>query len=64
MQAQGQGHNRKSMAAAIYKTLIKVVLDSSAFVQKVTIFWYVKNSSKLIYFHKNNRALPCFLKSY
>ena len=58
MQAQGQGHNRKSMAAAIYKTLIKVVPDSSAFVQKVTIF------SKLICFHKNNRALPCFLKSY
>ena len=43
---------------------IKVVPDSPAYVQKVTIFWHVKNSSKLIYFDKNNRTLPCFLKSY
>ena len=32
--------------------------------KKLPSFDMLKNSSKLIYFDKNNRTLPCFLKSY
>ena len=32
--------------------------------KKLQSFDMLKNSSKIIYFYKNNRTLPCFLKSY
>ena len=32
--------------------------------KKLPSFDMLKNSAKCIYFDKNNRTLPCFLKSY
>ena len=55
---------RSRQTGCIEISSFKVVPDSSAYVQKVTIFKYVKKNLKLINFDKNDRTFRVLKKLF
>ena len=54
----------KYLVAYVHKWVLRWYQTHQHISKKLPSFDTFKNRSKLIYFDKNNRTLPCFLKSY